>query len=120
MSGLEGVKPGDRIMTCRRFGRGQWLERVVAKAARVYVTDETGDRFRVVNGIGGSESNMSTRALTMEQWEAMVRESGIAVILHRWGLHPSPSRMSVERQGRVADLLREFEQEDAAKTEGGQ
>lgn len=117
MSGLEGVKPGDKIMT-RRVGRGQWLERVVAKAGRVYVTDETGDRFRVVNGTGGSESNMSTRALTMEQWEAMARESEIASILHRWGLHPSPSQMPAERQARIADLLREFEQEDAAKEAG--
>jgi hypothetical protein len=83
MGSLAGVKPGDRIMVLKRgFGA---TAHTVARVGAVWVTDETGRRFRIDDGYSDVRLE-GCRASTMADYEAVQSRARVQTILQDWGL----------------------------------
>ena len=113
MSDLTALAVGDAFVV--RDSQGQYGHRKVAKAGRIWLTDEHGLKYRIADGRGEERLQVGygTRAMTVPEWEAEVEAGQLEARLHTWGWSPGArgKTLTLPQLRRAAALLGEFEAE---------
>ncbi len=114
MSGLEGLAAGDALVV--HDSQGRYSHRKVARVGRVWLTDDSGDRFRIADGCGGGQqADNGTAAMTVAEWDLREEIARLTERLRGWGWVPARSLHDVTpaQMRRMAALLGEFEAENS-------
>jgi hypothetical protein len=112
-SDLSSLAAGDPLVV--QDSQERYHHRKVASVARVWLTDDQGDRFRIADGQGEERNQFGHGfyAMTVADWEDSEETERLRVRLVEWGWVPSMrgKTLTLPQLRRGAALLAEFESE---------
>jgi hypothetical protein len=112
-SDLSGLAAGDPLVV--QDSQERYHHRKVAKVARVWLTDDQGDRFRIADGEGEERHQIGHGfyAMTVADWEDSEERERLRGRLAEWGwvLSLGGRKLTLPQLRRAAALLAEFESE---------
>jgi len=107
---LSALRPGDALVVIDQQNRP--IHRKVTSVARVWLTVEHGDKFRILTGEGEERLQFGHGyyALTVPEWEVRSEIRRLTDRLAKCGWSPRP-KLTLPQLRRAAALLSEFESE---------
>jgi hypothetical protein len=110
---LAGLAVGDPIVVS---AQGRTSHRKVAKIARIWLTDDSGDKFRVTDGSGEDRQQFGHGfyAMTVDEWKIREETARLHSRLVDWGWVPGArgKSLTLSQMRRAVALVAEFEAEN--------
>jgi hypothetical protein len=105
--GLQNLREGDPIIHVSH--QGFVWRREVAKVARLWLTDNRGERFRIEDGSG--DGDFSGRSYTVGTWEYLFEVMNLRSQLAAVGAGSWAARLTLGQLRRAAEMVTWFSQE---------